>query len=149
MSWQRDRDPVDPSKSAIELQRQIIQKCLDQRIVPLNGPIDDDHAKSILAMMLYLFDRDKTSPIQLVIDSNGGAVSSGLGAFGRVKKLEPCVRNGHGCRAIPGSLHPWGKRRIRIDNRAVPAILWDKAQRISQPSYSKASPGNQRPSRLT
>lgn len=63
-----------------------INKLLAQRMVPLTGQIDDDVASSVLAMMLFLFDRDRNSPIYLIIDSEGGLASSGLAIIDLIRR---------------------------------------------------------------
>jgi len=58
--------------------QQELDRLLKQRIVPLIGPIDDELAKSVIAMMLYLHDLDGSRPLTLLIHSDGGLASSSL-----------------------------------------------------------------------
>lgn len=60
------------------MQQDNIRKLLAQRMVAMTGPIEAQGAQCVMAMMLFLFDQDKNSPIQLIIDSEGGLASSGL-----------------------------------------------------------------------
>jgi ATP-dependent Clp protease protease subunit len=71
---------------------QDIDKLLAQRKVPLTGPIDDQVAQSVLAMMLFLFDRDRHSPIEVIIDSAGGLASSGLAIVDLIREYSPRTR---------------------------------------------------------
>jgi ATP-dependent Clp protease protease subunit len=56
----------------------IYSRLLNERIVFLGGPIDDNVANLIIAQLLYLDHTDPKKDISLYINSPGGSVSAGL-----------------------------------------------------------------------
>ncbi|TLD11321.1 hypothetical protein PgNI_05825 [Pyricularia grisea] len=59
----------------------IFSKLLQERIVCLNGPIDDWTQASVTAQLLWLEQDSPHKPITLYINSPGGQVSSGLAIY--------------------------------------------------------------------
>lgn len=59
----------------------IYSRLLKDRIVFLQGPIDDTVANLIIAQMLYLQFEDPKADIHLYINSPGGSVTAGLGIY--------------------------------------------------------------------
>ncbi|ROT39886.1 ATP-dependent Clp protease proteolytic subunit [Sodiomyces alkalinus F11] len=59
----------------------IFSKLLQERIVCLNGAIDDTVSASIVAQLLWLESDGPEKPITLYINSPGGSVSSGLAIY--------------------------------------------------------------------
>ena len=58
-----------------------IQDFLNERIVFLGGPIDDNLANIIVAQILFLESVDKEKDINLYINSPGGSVTAGLAIY--------------------------------------------------------------------
>lgn len=56
----------------------IYSRLLNERIIFLGGPVDDDSANLIIAQLLYLEHTDSKKDISLYINSPGGSVSAGL-----------------------------------------------------------------------
>ncbi len=56
----------------------IYSRLLNERIVFLAGPIDDNVANIVIAQLLHLDHQDSKKDIQLYINSPGGSVTSGL-----------------------------------------------------------------------
>ena len=56
----------------------IYSHLLDERIIMLDGPIDDQSAALIKSQLLYLDAKDPSKDIYLYINSPGGSVSAGL-----------------------------------------------------------------------
>lgn len=56
----------------------IYSRLLNERIVFLGGPIDDNVANLIIAQLLYLEHTDPKKDIHLYINSPGGSVTAGL-----------------------------------------------------------------------
>ncbi len=56
----------------------IYSRLLNDRIIFLGGPIDDNTANLIIAQLLYLDHTDGKKDIQLYINSPGGSVTAGL-----------------------------------------------------------------------
>lgn len=54
---------------------------LDERIIILNGEIDDNVAMNIVAQLLYLYNKNSTKDISLYINSPGGSISAGLAIY--------------------------------------------------------------------
>lgn len=59
----------------------IYSRLLKDRIVMLNGKVDDDSAASIIAQILFLESEDPDKDINLYINSPGGVVTAGLAIF--------------------------------------------------------------------
>ncbi|KAL2162864.1 hypothetical protein VTH06DRAFT_6700 [Thermothelomyces fergusii] len=59
----------------------IFSKLLQERIVCVNGPIDDTVSASIVAQLLWLESDNPDKPITMYINSPGGEVSSGLAIY--------------------------------------------------------------------
>ncbi|ORY41190.1 ATP-dependent Clp protease proteolytic subunit [Leucosporidium creatinivorum] len=58
----------------------VFSRLLKERIIFLNGPIDDALASVVVAQLLYL-EAESPSPISLYINSPGGAVTAGLAIY--------------------------------------------------------------------
>lgn len=56
----------------------IYSRLLKDRIIMVNGPVEDNMANAIVAQMLFLDAQDSTRDIQLYVNSPGGSVTSGL-----------------------------------------------------------------------
>lgn len=59
----------------------IFSRLLSDRIVMLNGPIDDTTASLITAQLLFLESQDSEKDISLYINSPGGSVTSGFAIY--------------------------------------------------------------------
>lgn len=59
----------------------IFSRLLEERIIILTGEINDHLASSIVAQLLYLESKSKTSPIYMYINSPGGSISAGLAIY--------------------------------------------------------------------
>ena len=69
----------------------IYSKLLEERIVFLNGEVNDISANLVIAQLLYLESKDNTKPISLYINSPGGSVSAGLGIFDTMQYIKAPV----------------------------------------------------------
>lgn len=54
---------------------------LDERIIILNGEIDDNLAMNIVAQLLYLYNKNSSKDINLYINSPGGSISAGMAIY--------------------------------------------------------------------
>ena len=54
---------------------------LDERIIILNGEIDDNLAMNIVAQLLYLYNKNSTKDISLYINSPGGSITAGMAIY--------------------------------------------------------------------
>ncbi|MGK2916049.1 MAG: ATP-dependent Clp protease proteolytic subunit [Candidatus Carsonella ruddii] len=65
----------------------LISKMLKERVIFINGGIDDNISFIIIAQLLYL-DSDNQNDIIMYINSPGGVVSSGLGIYDTMKFIK-------------------------------------------------------------
>lgn len=59
----------------------IYSRLLEDRIIFLNGEIDDNIANSIIAQLIFLEGKDADKDIYIYINSPGGSVSAGLAIY--------------------------------------------------------------------
>ena len=70
----------------------IYSRLMKDRIIMLNGPVEDNMANLIVAQMLYLESQNKDKDINLYINSPGGAVTAGLAIYDTMQFIKPDVR---------------------------------------------------------
>lgn len=70
----------------------IYSRLMKDRIIMLNGPVEDNMANVIVAQMLYLESQDSSKDINLYINSPGGAVTAGLAIYDTMQYIKPDVR---------------------------------------------------------
>ncbi len=66
----------------------IYSRLLEDRIVFVGGPIDNNLANSVIAQMLYLASNDPKKDIKLYINTPGGAVTSALAIYDTMQYIE-------------------------------------------------------------
>ena len=71
-----------------DYQYDIFSLLLKDRIIFLNGPIDDNISDSVIAQLLYLNSVDNGKEISLYINSPGGAVTAGLAIYDTMKYVK-------------------------------------------------------------
>jgi ATP-dependent Clp protease protease subunit len=69
----------------------IYSRLLKERIVFLNGQVNDQSANLVVAQMLYLENVNPDKDIYLYINSPGGVVSAGLAIFDTMQFIKPDV----------------------------------------------------------
>ena len=69
----------------------IFSRLLNERIVFLNGPVDDHSANLVVAQMLHLESSDSEKDIHLYINSPGGSVTAGLSIYDVMQFVKPDV----------------------------------------------------------
>lgn len=82
---------VVESTSKGERAYDIYSRLLKERIVMLNGPVEDSMANSIVAQMLFLESENPDKDISLFINSPGGAVTAGLSIYDTMQFIKPDV----------------------------------------------------------
>jgi ATP-dependent Clp protease protease subunit len=82
---------VIESSSKGERAYDIYSRLLKERIIMLNGPVEDNMANLIVAQMLFLESENPDKDISLYINSPGGSVSSGLAIFDTMNFIKPDV----------------------------------------------------------
>ena len=112
----RDRDPLDiynnyyvpmvvEQSARGERGYDIWSRLLKERIVFLNGPIEDNVAGVICAQLLYLESENPTKDISFYINSPGGVVTSGLAVYDTMQYIRPNIATlVYGQAASAGSL---------------------------------------------
>src|SRR5690606_38869153 len=69
----------------------LYSRLLDQRVVFLGSPIDDQSANLVVAQLLHLEAQDPERDIQLYINSPGGVVTAGFGIYDTMQYIAPDV----------------------------------------------------------
>src|SRR5471032_2348038 len=98
----RDRDPLEiynnyyvpmvvEQSARGERGYDIWSRLLKERIVFLNGPIEDNVAGVICAQLLYLESENPAKDISLYINSPGGVVTSGLAIYDTMQYVRPHI----------------------------------------------------------
>ena len=67
----------------------IYSRLLKDRIVMLNGPVEDNGANVIVAQLLFLESENPEADINLYINSPGGAVTSGMAIYDTMQYIQP------------------------------------------------------------
>ena len=82
---------VVESTSKGERAYDIYSRLLKERIVMLNGPVEDNMANSIVSQLLFLESENPDADISLFINSPGGAVTAGLSIYDTMQFIKPDV----------------------------------------------------------
>ncbi|XP_076891022.1 ATP-dependent Clp protease proteolytic subunit 2, mitochondrial-like [Bidens hawaiensis] len=69
----------------------IFSRLLKERIICINGPIADDTAHVVVAQLLFLESENPSKPINLYINSPGGAVTAGLAIYDTMQYIRSPV----------------------------------------------------------
>ena len=69
----------------------IYSRLLNDRIIFLGGPIDDNVANVVIAQLLFLESEDPDKDIHLYINSPGGVVTAGLAIYDTMQYIKPDV----------------------------------------------------------
>lgn len=69
----------------------IFSRLLSERIVFLNGPVDDGSASLVIAQLLHLESVDSEKDIHFYINSPGGVITSGMGIYDVMQFVKPDV----------------------------------------------------------
>jgi len=102
----------------------IYSRLMKDRIIMLNGPVEDNMANVIVAQMLFLEAENPSKDIQLYINSPGGAVTAGLAIYDTMQYIKCDVRTivmGQACSmgsflAMSGTK---GKRTVLPESRTM------------------------------
>jgi len=69
----------------------IFSRLLKERIIFLNGPIDDGVASLVCSQLLFLESENPTKDISMYINSPGGIVTSGLAIYDTMEYIRPDI----------------------------------------------------------
>lgn len=102
----------------------IYSRLLKERIIFIGDPIDDDIANLVIAQLLFLDAEDKTSDIQIYINSPGGVVTSALGIYDTMQFIKPdvhtiCLGQAASASAVLLASGKKGKRAILPNARVM------------------------------
>ena len=90
----------------------IFSRLLKERIVFVNGPIEDDMSALVCAQLLFLESESPKRDISMYINSPGGAVTAGLAIYDTMQFIKsPVSTLCMGLRRIHGRLSPDGGRQ--------------------------------------
>jgi ATP-dependent Clp protease protease subunit len=82
---------VIESSSKGERAYDIYSRLLKERIIMLNGPVEDQMANVIVAQLLFLESENPDKDISLFINSPGGVVTSGMSIYDTMQFIKPDV----------------------------------------------------------
>jgi ATP-dependent Clp protease, protease subunit len=82
---------VIESTSKGERAYDIYSRLLKERIVMLNGPVEDHMANLVVAQLLFLESEDPNKDINLFINSPGGVVTAGMSIYDTMQFIKPNV----------------------------------------------------------
>jgi ATP-dependent Clp protease protease subunit len=83
---------VVEQESGGERSYDIYSKLLKERIVMLNGPVEDITANLIVAQLLYLESESAEKDIFFYINSPGGVITSGMAIYDTMQFIKPKVQ---------------------------------------------------------
>jgi ATP-dependent Clp protease protease subunit len=69
----------------------IYSRLLEERIVFIGTPIDDNVANAVMAQLLFLDKANRTQDINIYINSPGGSVTAGLAIYDTMQFVQPDV----------------------------------------------------------
>jgi len=77
--------------SAGERSYDIYSRLLKDRIIMLNGPVEEHNCNLIVAQMLFLESEDPDTDITLYINSPGGIITDGMSVYDTMQYIRPDV----------------------------------------------------------
>jgi ATP-dependent Clp protease protease subunit len=102
----------------------IYSRLLKERIVMLNGPVEDHTSNLIVAQLLFLESEDPNKDISLFINSPGGLVTAGLAIYDTMQFIKPDVATyvmGQACSmgSFLAQAGAKGKRHVLAESRTM------------------------------
>lgn len=95
------RDPIDTMMNLVpmvveqtnrgERAYDIFSRMLKERLIFINGPVEDGMAMLICAQLLYLEAENPKKEIAMYINSPGGVVTSGMAIYDTMQFIKPAV----------------------------------------------------------
>jgi len=83
---------VADAEAAAESERWFNERLLQTRTILLNGAVNDRLADNVLHSLMLLAADDADKPIDVVINSGGGSVTSGFAIYDMIRFVSPRVR---------------------------------------------------------
>jgi ATP-dependent Clp protease protease subunit len=107
----------------------IFSRLLNERIVFLNGGVDDHSSNLIVAQMLHLESADSEKDIHFYINSPGGVITSGMAIYDVMQFVKPDV-----CTYVMGQACSMGSFLAQAGAKGKRYILPHARHMIHQPS---------------
>jgi ATP-dependent Clp protease protease subunit len=107
----------------------IFSRLLNERIVFLNGPVDDHSSNLIVAQMLHLESADSDKDIHFYINSPGGVITSGMAIYDVMQFVKPNV-----CTYVMGQACSMGSFLAQAGSPGKRYMLPHARHMIHQPS---------------
>lgn len=102
----------------------IFSRLLKERIIFVNGPVNDGMSSLIVAQLLFLEAEDPNKEISMYINSPGGVVSSGLAIYDTMQYIKPeistlCIGQGASMGSLLLTAGTAGKRFALPNTRVM------------------------------
>lgn len=107
----------------------IFSRLLNERIVFLNGPVDDVSSNLIVAQILHLESQDSEKDIHFYINSPGGVITSGLAIYDVMQFVNPDI-----CTYVMGQACSMGSFLAQAGTPGKRFVLPHARHMIHQPS---------------
>jgi ATP-dependent Clp protease protease subunit len=107
----------------------IYSRLLNERIVFLNGPVDDHSANLIVAQFLHLESQDSEKDIHFYINSPGGVVTAGMSIYDTMQFIKPDI-----CTYVMGQACSMGSLLANAGSAGKRYMLPNARHMIHQPS---------------
>jgi ATP-dependent Clp protease, protease subunit len=107
----------------------IFSRLLNERIIFLNGGVDDHSSNLIVAQMLHLESADSEKDIHFYINSPGGVITSGMAIYDVMQFVKPDV-----CTYVMGQACSMGSFLAQAGSKGKRFILPHARHMIHQPS---------------
>jgi ATP-dependent Clp protease protease subunit len=107
----------------------IYSRLLNERIVFLNGGVDDHSSNLIVAQLLHLESMDSEKDIHFYINSPGGVVTSGMAIYDTMQFIKPDV-----CTYVMGQACSMGSLLAQAGAAGKRYVLPNSRTMIHQPS---------------
>jgi ATP-dependent Clp protease protease subunit len=107
----------------------IFSRLLNERIVSLNGGVDDHSANLIVAQLLHLESQDSEKDIHFYINSPGGVVTAGMSIYDTMQFIKPNI-----CTYVMGQACSMGSLLAQAGTAGKRYMLPYARHMIHQPS---------------
>lgn len=107
----------------------IYSRLLNERIVFLNGPVDDHSANVIVAQFLHLESQNSDQDIHFYVNSPGGVVTAGMSIYDTMQFIKPDV-----CTYVMGQACSMGSLLAQSGAAGKRYMLPNARHMIHQPS---------------
>ncbi len=115
--------------SAGERSYDIYSRLLKDRVIMLNGPVEDHMANLIVSQLLFLESENPKGPITLYVNSPGGIITSGMSIYDTMQYIEPDV-----CTVVMGQACSMGSFLAQAGAPGKRFLLPHSRTMIHQPS---------------